>query len=118
MRDAAAEAAARVYGYSWKTLADDKAAARAVLTGDMPAQYDRTMAGVATSSSRDHTIVSATVVGTGVVTSSSSDARVLVFVNRSTTGDDVDTPSLDLDRVLVTLVRTGGHWLVSELDSL
>ena len=118
VRDAAAEAVTRVYGYSWETLADDKAAARALLTGDMPARYDRSMAGVATSSPRDHTVVSAEVVDTGVVTSSSSYARVLVFVNRSTTGDELDEPSLDLDRVLVTLVRTGGSWLISELDSL
>jgi hypothetical protein len=118
VRDAAAEAATRVYGYSWKTLAADKAAARELLTDDMPAQYDRSMAGVATSSGRDHTVVSAKVVDTGVVTSSSTYARVLVFVNRSTTGDDLEKPSLDLDRVLVTLVRDGDEWLVSELDSL
>ncbi len=81
-------------------------------------QYDRTMAGVATTSRREHTEVSATVVGTALVTASASEARVLVFVNQSTTGDDLDKPLLDLDRVLVTLVRAGGVWKVSELDAL
>lgn len=118
LRDAAAEAATRVYSYSWQTLAEDKADARALLTGDMLGQYDRTMAGVATSSRRDHTVVSAEVVDTGVVTASSSYARVLVFVNQSTDGDDLDEPLLDLDRVLVTLVRTRDGWKVSELDAL
>lgn len=112
------EAATRVYSYSWDTLADDKAEARALLTGDMLRQYDRTMAGVATSSGPNHTVVSADVVGTGLVTATSSYARVLVFVNQSTTGDDLDKPLLDLDRVLVTLVRTDGEWKVSELDAL
>ena len=112
------EAATRAYSYSWETLADDKAEARAMLTGDMLRQYDRTMAGVATSSRRNHTVVSADVVGTGLVTATSSYARVLVFVNQSTTGDDLEKPLLDLDRVLVTLVRTGGEWKVSELDAL
>jgi hypothetical protein len=116
--DVADEAATRIYSYSWETLADDKAEARAMLTGDMLRQYDRTMAGVATSSRRDRTVVSADVVGTGLVTATSSYARVLVFVNQSTTGDDLDEPRLDLDRVLVTLVRTGGEWKVSELDAL
>ena len=46
LRDVAAEAAARVYSYSWESLDDDKAEARALMTGDMLAQYDRTMAGV------------------------------------------------------------------------
>lgn len=116
--DVASEAATRVYSYSWETLADDKAAARALLTGDMLGQYDRTMAGVATSSRRDHTVVSASVVGTGLVTATASYARVLVFVNQSTAGDELDEPLLDLDRVLVTLVRAGGEWKVSELDAL
>ena len=58
--------------------------------GDMLRRYDRTMAGVATSSRRDRTVVSAEVVGTGLVTATSSYARVLVFVNQSTTGDDLD----------------------------
>lgn len=118
VRDAAAEAATAVYRYSWDTLAEDKADARALLTGDMLGQYDRTMAGVATSSSRDHTVVSAEVVDSGVVTASSSYARVLVFVNQRTTSDDLDEPTLDLDRVLVTLVRTDDGWRVSELDAL
>jgi hypothetical protein len=112
------QAATRVYSYSWETLADDKTEARALLTGGMLRQYDRTMAGVATSSRRDHTVVSADVVGTGLVTATASYARVLVFVNQRTTGDDLEEPLLDLDRVLVTLVRTGGEWKVSELDAL
>ena len=118
VREAASEAVMRAYSYTWKTLADDKADARDLMTEQMARQYDRTMAGVATTSRRDHTKVSATVAGTALVTASASDARVLVFVNQRTTGDDLDKPLLDLDRVLVTLVRAGGAWKVSELDAL
>jgi hypothetical protein len=118
VREAASEAATRAYGYSWKTLADDRADARELMTEEMARQYDRTMAGVATTSRRQHTKVSVTVAGTALVTASASDARVLVFVNQSTTRDDLDKPLLDLDRVLVTLVRTAGEWKVSELDAL
>jgi hypothetical protein len=118
VRDAASDAATRAYSYSWKTLAEDKADARDLMTEQMARRYDRTMAGVATTSRRAHTDVSATVAGTALVTASGSDARVLVFVNQSTTSDDLDEPLLDLDRVLVTLVRAGGTWKVSELDAL
>lgn len=116
--DAAEEAATRVYSYSWDSLADDKAAARDLLTGGMLDQYDRTMAGVATSSRRDHRVVSAEVVGRALVHATTSYARVLVFVNQSTDGKDLDEPRLDLDRVLVTLRRVDGDWRVSELDAL
>jgi len=77
-RERAGAGAAAAYSYSWKTLADDKAAARELMT----------------------------------------PARVLVFVNQRTAGDDLDRPTLDLDRVLVTVRRVDGEWKVSELDSL
>lgn len=118
VRDAAAEGAAAAYSYSWETLADDKAAARALMTTTMQDRYDRTMAGIATASRRDRTEVTAEVVDTALVTATADGARVLVFVNQTTEGDDLDEPSLDLDRVLVTLDRVGGEWKVSELDAL
>ena len=118
VRDVAAEAATAAYSYSWETLAEDKAAARELMTATMQDRYDRTMAGVATASRRDRTVVSAEVVDTALVTATATYARVLVFVNQSTSGDDLDEPRLDLDRVLVSLQRVGGEWRLSELDAL
>jgi Mce-associated membrane protein len=116
--EVASDAATRAYSYSWKTLADDRAEAVAVMTNAMQRRYDRTMAGVGTSSRRDHAAVSAEVVDTALVTATSSYARVLLFVNQRTTGDTLDKPTLDLDRVLVTLVRTRDGWRLDELDAL
>ena len=117
-RDAAAKGTTRAYSYSWETLGDDREQARGLMTRDMQRRYDRTMAGVGTSSRRAHTVATAEVVDTGVVTASSTYARVLVFVNQSTSGDDLEKPTLDLDRVLVTLRNVDGDWLVDELDAL
>jgi Mce-associated membrane protein len=118
VREHAATSAAAAYSYSWRTLADDKAAARRLMTPTMRDRYDRTMAGVTTSSRRDRRVVEAEVVDTALVTASPTYARVLVFVNQRTSGDDLDRPTLDLDRVLVTVQRVDGEWKVSELDAL
>lgn len=118
VRERAAQGATAAYSYSWKTLADDKAAARELMTATMRDRYDRTMAGVTTSSRRDRRVVEAEVVDTALVTASPTYARVLVFVNQRTSGRDLDRPTLDLDRVLVTVQRVGGDWKVSELDAL
>jgi len=118
VRERAAEGASAAYGYSWRTLADDKAAARVLMTPAMRDRYDRTMAGVTTSSRRDRRVVEAEVVDTALVTASPSYARVLVFVNQRTSGKDMERPTVDLDRVLVTVQRVGGEWKVSELDAL
>ena len=116
--EAAAEATTRAYSYSWQTLGEDRAEARTLMTRDMQRRYDRTMAGVGTSSQTEHTVVSAKVVESALVTATSSYARVLLFVNQKTDGDALDDPLLDLDRVLVTLVREDGDWLLEELDAL
>jgi hypothetical protein len=118
VREAAGKAAEAAYGYTWQTVAVDKAAARDLMTSEMQRRYDRTTAGVVTSSQEDHAVVTAEVVGTALVTASTTHARVLVFVDQRTTGDDLDKPLLDLNRVLVTLERDDGDWLVSELDAL
>ena len=116
--DVATRAATRAYSYSWESLGDDRAAARALMTRDMQRRYDRTMAGVGTASRTDHTVVTAEVVESGLVTATSSYARVLLFVNQTTKGDTREEPTLDLDRVLVTLVREGDEWRLDELDAL
>ena len=115
---AAGDAATRAYSYSWKTLGDDRTEARSLMTHDMQRRYDRTMAGVGTASRKDHTVVSAEVVDAGLVTASSSYARVLLFVNQTTRGRTLAEPLLDLDRVLVTLRRDGDDWLLDDLDAL
>jgi hypothetical protein len=117
-RLSAADGARVAYSYSWRSLADDKAAARRLMTPAMQERYDRTMAGVTTSSRRDRTVVKAEVVDTALVTASATYARVLVFVNQRTSGRGLERPALDLDRVLVTLRRAGGEWKVDELDAL
>jgi hypothetical protein len=114
----AAAGARAAYSYSWRSLSYDKAAARRLMTPAMRDRYDRTMAGVSTSSRRDRRVVEAEVVDTALVTASPTYARVLVFVNRRTSGDDLDRPTIDLDRVLVTVQRVDGGWKVSELDAL
>ena len=118
VREAAAEAAARAYSYSWDTLNEDKARARALMTDAMQARYDRTMAGTGTTGQRERTVVSAEVVDTALVTATPTEARVLVFVNQRTTGRGLEEPLLDLDRVLVSLEDVDGKWKVSELDAL
>lgn len=116
--DVATDATTRAYSYSWKTLGEDRASARALMTREMQRRYDRTMAGVSTTSRADHTVVSAEVVESALVTATTSYARVLLFVNQTTKGDRLDDPLLDLDRVLVTLVRDGDAWRLDELDAL
>ena len=118
VRAVSEDALGKVFSYSHESLTADKAAARALLTGEMLDQYDDTMAGVVSTSLANETVVSATVLESALISVTEQDATVLVFVNQRTTGTDLKRPLLDLDRVVVTLQRTSGEWKVSELDAL
>lgn len=118
VRAVAEDAAAKVFSYSHVSLTADKAAARHLLTGAMLDQYDDTMAGVVGTSLANETVVSATVLGSALISARRHDAKVLVFVNQRTTGTNLDRPLLDLDRVVVTLQQQSGEWKVSGLDAL
>ncbi|MCY7401887.1 MAG: hypothetical protein LH477_13235 [Nocardioides sp.] len=118
VRDAAEDAATKVFSYSHTSLTADKAAARDLLTGDMLQQYDETMAGVVGTSLANRTVVSAKVIGSALISARGDDAKVLVFVNQRTRDTDLERPLLDLDRVVVTLERESEEWKITELDAL
>ena len=45
-------------------------------------------------------------------------ATALLFVNHATTGRGSEQPRADLNRVVVTLHRGEGDWVVTDLDAL
>ena len=124
VRAAAEDAATKVFSYSHTSLTADKAAARELLTGEMLEQYDDAMAGVVGTSRTNRTnrtnrtVVSATVLGSALISVRGDDAKVLVFVDQRTRGTNLEKPLLDLDRVVVTLTGGSGEWKVTELDAL
>lgn len=117
-RGAAVQATERVLSYSWKTLEADLESARAVTVGEMREQYDDTMAGIETRTVQDRVVVEASVVATGVISATDRHAKVLVFVDQSTTGRNLDESRTDRNRLVVTLRRGSRGWMIAELDAL
>lgn len=115
---AASQSTQRVLTYSWESLDDDIASAQAVTTGEMREQYDDTMDGIKAQTVKNEAIVEATVVSASVISVTEQDAKVLLFVNQSTVGKHLEQPRVDLNRVVVTLQRDTGDWLIAELDAL
>jgi Mce-associated membrane protein len=115
---AGTRAAEQVLGYSWRTLDEDAPAARELLTGEMVEQYDDTVARISHRARTQHTVVDAEVAASSAVSVTEDEATVLLFVDQRTTGRDLDRPRVELNRVALTLRRTDGEWLVSELDVL
>lgn len=115
---AATDAVERVLSYSAATSEEDVAAARRRLSPARWAEYAATMQSVLADARRHDTAVEAEVVAASVLVATDEDVSALLFVDRTTTGTDLERPRTDRDRVLVTLRRDTGRWLVTGLTGV
>ena len=117
---AAAEAhAVTLLSYDHRRLDRDFARAREVLTGDFAEDYAATTEKVVRPSAEEvKAVVTAEVAPRRWSGPSENRAVVLLFVDQTTTSTRLEGPKVDLNRVRMTLVRTGGQWLVSGVDAL
>jgi Mce-associated membrane protein len=55
---------------------------------------------------------------TTVLQSGENSARVLLFVDQLSSSTQLKTPQVDQSRIVVTVSRSGGRWLVSSLSAV
>lgn len=117
---AARKAAPIVLSYDYRHLDKDFSKARAHLTGGFRDEYGKTTKTVvAPTAEKYHGVVKARVAAPGSVVSASPDkVVVLLFVNQVTQSTQVSGSRVDLNRVRMTMDRTGDGWKVSALDAL
>jgi Mce-associated membrane protein len=117
---AAAEAhAVDILSYDYRHLDRDFAAAERVTTGKFARDYRDTTAKMVGPPARQyHAVVTAKVTAGSVVSATSTEAVVLLFVDQRTTSTRLDGPRVDENRVRLHLTRVDGSWLVSNVDGL
>ena len=113
---AATTGVATVLSYDYQHLQSDFAKAEALLTPKFRAQYKKTTAaGVEPLAAKYRARSSAVVAAAASVSTSAGSAVVLVFVDQTVTNSQLAAPRLDRSRIDVTLVRSGGQWLIDKL---
>ena len=111
--------AVTLLSYDHRHLDRDFARAEAVLTGSFADDYARTTEKVVRPTAEQvKAVVTAEVVSSSVVRAAENRVVLLLFVDQTTTSTRLDGPKVDLNRVRMTLTRTGGQWLVSAVDAL
>jgi Mce-associated membrane protein len=116
---AATSSVATILSYSYKTLDRDFSRAEAQLTPRFRKQYLSTTAkAVRPLATRYRATSSAQVAAAGVVSATADRAVVLVFVDQTETNSRLSAPRLDRPRIKVSLVRSGGRWLVDGLTTI
>jgi Mce-associated membrane protein len=117
-REAAETAVAAVLSYDYRSLEANLAATRTLLTGDARQQYDDVSKPLLATAPGIHAITKAQVKTTAVLQSGERSARVLLFVDQLSSSTSLKTPRLDQSRIVVTVTRSGGRWLVSSLSAV
>lgn len=123
-RDArAATAAARadleqLLSYSYETIGQQAQQNAALLTGSFRDEYAKTMASsIAPLAQKENAVVQARTYEAGVMGQTDDTVTVQVFLNQAKTSSADSQPSVDQNRVIVTMQRVSGRWLVAHLSA-
>ena len=113
---AATTGVASVLSYNYKSLDSDFAKAEATLTPSFRKSYQATTAkAVQPLAAKYQAVSTAQVSAAGIIASTTSAAKVLVFVSQQVTNTQLSAPRLDRSRIEVELVHTKGQWLINKL---
>lgn len=112
-----------VLSYDYRQLPADKARAVRYLSPRYQKEYTATFDKLIASTDgrpgpakQTSAVVKATVRSVGVVDSESDVAKVIVFIDQATTKNG-GTPKFSLNRLTVSMVRSGNSWLVDNINS-
>lgn len=105
--------------YSPENIDKNVADAKSRLTGDFLARYTEFADTVVVPAAKQRGVKTEANVARAAVSLMKTDsAQVLVFVNQVTTSRERPTPALATSSVMMTLVRDGDRWLVSEFNPI
>ncbi|MFI6367687.1 twin-arginine translocation pathway signal [Nocardia sp. NPDC050630] len=115
----ARDSAVALLSYKPDTVDADVAAARHRLTGPFLGYYSKFTDDVVIPASKEKKIATtATVSAASLMSIDGQHARVLLFVNQSTTSADGPTPAQSASSVVATLTATDDTWLIEKFDPI
>ncbi|WP_165356767.1 J domain-containing protein [Nocardioides zhouii] len=112
---AAERAVVPVLSYDYETLAEDKSAAQALMTGTYRQDYDKLFTLLEENAPETQTRVTTSVIASGIVRASADRVQVLVFVDRPTTNKLSADPVVYKDQVTLSMQLVDGEWLVDDM---
>lgn len=118
VRTAANSTVAAVLSYDYRRLEAGMSDTRKLLVGDARQQYADLTQPLLTTAPKLHAVMQAKVKASTVLDCSASRARVLLFVDQTASSTKLKQPQVDESRIVVSLRRVDGHWLVSELAAV
>jgi Mce-associated membrane protein len=114
--DAAANATAEILSTSWQDYDAQATQARGLMTDTFGAQYQQTSDDIKNAFVQAKTKVDMKVAWAGVYRASADSVSALLFLDQTVSKGN-GTPTVTPYRALVTVVKSGGGWLVSDIQT-
>ena len=105
-------------GYDYRHLDRDFGVALAHSTPSFRRSFTQSSDALKTTLTRYHATAHATVVSAGLVSATTSRAVALVLVDQTIANSTQKTPTTDRSQVEITLVNSGGSWLIDQVSLL
>lgn len=107
-----------LFSYDYRTIDDNLAAGRKVVTGKLATDYRDTSVVVKPTAVSTKAVVKATVSEAGVVSASPDQVVVLLYLNQASQNKNTQGTKLDMNRVRLTMVPVDGDWKISRAEPL
>lgn len=108
----------QMLSYNYKTIDAQAAQIETQLTGSFKNEFTQAMdKDIKPLAVKNKTVVQARVSDVGVMEATDGRVKVLAFVNQAKVGADEKQPAIDQNRVIATLTKVGGRWLISEVSA-
>ncbi|MDR2280466.1 MAG: hypothetical protein LBE07_06395 [Gordonia sp. (in: high G+C Gram-positive bacteria)] len=117
---AATEYTETMFARDPKTVADNINKSMSFLTGNAKDEFQRNVSefDIAKKVKEDKIVSAVTIQGAGVMSNTRDTAKVLVYMNLSTTRNTVEDVQIDPSRLVYDMVRRDGTWMISAIDIL
>lgn len=117
--DAASQGSVALLSYAPGSVAPDLAAAQSHLTGEFLTYYSQFANQIVAPAAKQKDVhATATVVRAAPAEVAVDHAKVLIFLNQTTTSRDNPEPAQTASSVMVGLTKVGPRWLISSFDPL
>ncbi len=116
---AATPAAQAIFSYDYRTFDASIANARPFITGNFANEYAKTTASLKPTAVSVKAVVQAQVSAIGLVdTAAAGKVDVMVYLNQYRRNANISGEKVDQDRVVLTMIRTGGGCKVDDAAAI
>jgi Mce-associated membrane protein len=115
---AATAAAQAIFSYDYRTFDASVANAKPYVAGAFAKEYAQTTATLKATAQKEQAVVQAQVSAVGVIDTSNGKVQLLLYLDQYRRNANISGEKVDQNRVVLTMIRSGTSWKVSQASAI